>query len=141
MTALRSLTLLLATLGGIACNATSGTERMDTLLGATWEATRIGDTPVNTPTPVTLAIADGQLSGHSGCNRYSARVTVSEGRLTIGPIMSTRMACMNDGAMQVEASLLKALAAAERWTVAADGSLEIAGRAGTIVFRAVAGPR
>lgn len=141
MTMPRIFPLLVAAFTTVACNTPSGSVHMDTLLGTSWEATRIGTTPVNSPTPVTLAIADGQVSGRSGCNLYSARVTLDNGRLTVAPILSSKMACLDNGAMQVEASFLDALAAAERWAVGADGSLEIAGRAGTILFRAAGSPR
>lgn len=35
----------------------------------------------------------GQLGGSGGCNRFMGPVRVAEGRLTIGPLVTTRMAC------------------------------------------------
>jgi heat shock protein HslJ len=35
----------------------------------------------------------GQLGGSGGCNRFMGPVRVSEGQLTIGPLVTTRMAC------------------------------------------------
>lgn len=36
---------------------------------------------------------DGTLGGFDGCNRYMSGFTLEDGRLTIGPIATTRMAC------------------------------------------------
>ncbi|HSO83423.1 META domain-containing protein [Thiocapsa sp.] len=45
-------------------------------------------------TEITLALtAEGTLSGSDGCNRYMSGYTLDEGRLMIGPIATTRMAC------------------------------------------------
>lgn len=40
-----------------------------------------------------LTIDSKRISGSDGCNRYSASVMISEDRLKIGPIMSTRAVC------------------------------------------------
>lgn len=45
-------------------------------------------------TQLTLELReDGTLGGFDGCNRYMSGYTLEDGRLTIGPIATTRMAC------------------------------------------------
>jgi putative lipoprotein len=42
----------------------------------------------------TLEIAaDGTVSGHGGCNRYSGRVSITGESISFSPLASTRMAC------------------------------------------------
>lgn len=47
---------------------------------------------------VTLSVSEGRISGHSGCNRYSASIEYgpAPGEISIGPTMGTRMACPAD---------------------------------------------
>jgi heat shock protein HslJ len=65
------------------------------LEGTTWVVT--ADAPLGVALEaiaVTAQFQDGRLSGHSGCNRYTARYEVDGDSLTIGPdIGGTSMAC------------------------------------------------
>lgn len=63
------------------------------LADTNWTIVSIGGTPVTGDRPATLSFAKGRLSGSSGCNRFSADYTQQEGRLRLGPVASTRMAC------------------------------------------------
>lgn len=47
--------------------------------------------------PTMHLLADGALSGFGGCNRYNGEYTLSDGRLSFGPIASTKMACPGVG--------------------------------------------
>lgn len=56
-------------------------------------------------TEITLALTpDGTLSGSDGCNRYMSGYTLDEGRLMIGPIATTRMACRGPQAVAEQAA-------------------------------------
>lgn len=56
-------------------------------------------------TEITLALtAEGTLSGSDGCNRYMSGYTLDEGRLVIGPIATTRMACRGPQAVAEQAA-------------------------------------
>lgn len=56
-------------------------------------------------TEITLALtAEGTLSGSDGCNRYMSGYTLDEGRLMIGPIATTRMACRGPQAVAEQAA-------------------------------------
>ncbi len=64
---------------------------------------------------ITLRYTDGQLAGHSGCNRYFAvlRAGESPGEISIGPVAGTRMAC-DDPAMKLEDRFLMQLGSVSR---------------------------
>lgn len=53
---------------------------------------------------------DGQLTGNAGCNNYSAAYEIDGDRITIGPAITTRMACVEpEGVMEQETAYLAAL--------------------------------
>ncbi len=53
---------------------------------------------------------DGQLSGNAGCNNYSAAYEIDGDQITIGPAITTRMACAEpEGVMEQETAYLAAL--------------------------------
>ncbi|WP_305092077.1 META domain-containing protein [Prescottella sp. R16] len=52
---------------------------------------------------------DGQVSGSSGCNRFSGPVSVGDSTITFGPLASTRMACTDESVADVERSVLHVL--------------------------------
>jgi heat shock protein HslJ len=59
---------------------------------------------------------DGTLSGSAGCNRYSTSFAAEAGALSIGPIVSTMMACA-DEVMRQETAFLAALDSATAYTI------------------------
>jgi heat shock protein HslJ len=99
-----------------------------------WVAQTIAGKPVVQIGRVTLAFGEGRVSGRGGCNLYSGPVEYGRGAIKIGPLISTKMACAEDGLMQQESAYLNALQGAERYAVGADGKLTIATKSGTIVY-------
>jgi heat shock protein HslJ len=90
---------------------------LDWVVGPIWQLVQYG--PADKPTPaleettVTLNFeADGQLNGSAGCNQYSGSYELDGSSLTVGPLVSTRMACLNDGIMEQESAFLQALESA-----------------------------
>jgi len=75
-----------------------------TLSGSEWGPT---DTVTYGPDSF-VRFTDGRISANAGCNQMSASYTQSGAALSIGPIMSTRMACPGD-AMAHESALAQAL--------------------------------
>jgi len=134
----RFLAATLVVLSVVACGAVTNAGSVDALTGVAWEATQVGGQPVATAAPVTLSFADGKASGRSGCNRYSGTVTVDAGRIRFSEIMSTKMACAEEGAMMTEMAYLQALSGAEAWSVSGDGLLTISGSKGAILFKPAA---
>jgi heat shock protein HslJ len=63
-------------------------------------------------TQITLIFgADGNLNGSDGCNQYSGTYQVNGNQITVGPLISTQMACSQD-IMQQESTYLIALQSA-----------------------------
>ncbi|MGI9274149.1 MAG: META domain-containing protein [Endozoicomonas sp.] len=54
---------------------------------------------------------DGSLraSGHTGCNRYFGSASFENGKLTVGPVSMTRMACPDESSNRYEVAFLKLL--------------------------------
>jgi heat shock protein HslJ len=65
---------------------------------------------------VILSFKDGRVSGHAGCNRYSAAVAFGprRGELKVSPGISTRMAC-EPRRMEFEAAFIRAFEASTRY--------------------------
>lgn len=88
-------------------------------------------------TQLTLEFAaNGELRGSGGCNKFNGRYTAGEGRLSIGQVASTRMACMQpEGSMAQEAAFLAALQSATRARREAD-RLELRTESGALAVSA-----
>jgi len=89
----------------------TGILSLDVLEGSDWRLSRLdGEQAMIEDAEVTLSFADGQISGKSACNRYSADISEQDkpGEMRIGPTMGTRMACP-DHLMELESLYLKAL--------------------------------
>ena len=61
---------------------------------------------------------DGTLSGKAGCNTYSGGYKTNGNQITIGPLVSTMMACDQPaGVMEQEAQYLAALQSAATYQI------------------------
>ena len=106
----------------------------DTLTGR-WIVTELAEAVLLPLVPVTLDFgAGGGLSGHSGCNSFSATLEVSGHDLSPGPAMSTRMAC-DSAVMAVEFAFNRALDRLTRYRIEDDGTLVLYGF-DTVLIRA-----
>lgn len=118
----------------------TGTKSLETTVaGHTWTAVALDGAPIETGvTAPTLVLADGRISGTSGCNQYTGPLTETKpGTITVGSTAVTRRACVDDAA-DVETRFLKTLAKATTYTFLA-GRLVLSGLDGdqmhTITFR------
>ncbi|MBW8771810.1 MAG: META domain-containing protein [Gemmatimonadetes bacterium] len=59
--------------------------------------------------------ATGRVSGFSGCNQYNGPYTLVGDSIAIGPLVSTKMACVES--MDIESRFLSALPALTHWQV------------------------
>ena len=78
------------------------------------------------PTGVSAAMsffANGTIEGFGGCNNFSGSYTVKGDALTVGPLMSTMMACP-DPAGTFETQFMTALQNSTKWSVSA-GTLDL----------------
>ena len=63
--------------------------------GTSWRAETIAGRPVQGGTVSTLSfLADGRVAGSGGCNRYAGEIRSEDGRLQVGQLASTMMACL-----------------------------------------------
>jgi heat shock protein HslJ len=94
-------------------------------LEGTWEVTGdligSGETaavtsPIVGTQPVITFGPDGIVSGTAGCNRFSGGYGIEGSDITIGPLMSTMMACADD-LMAQDAAVMQALEGAATWSV------------------------
>ena len=81
-----------------------------------------GDAVVHThvDNEITAEFKDGMVSGSSGCNNYSASYETDGATLTLGPTISTLMACADEEINQRESEFLAALAMAARYEIQRD---------------------
>jgi heat shock protein HslJ len=64
---------------------------------------------------------DGSLSGSAGCNNYSGTYEVDGENISIGPLVTTRMACEEpEGTMEQESEYLAALETVSTWSIDGD---------------------
>lgn len=73
-------------------------------------------------TEITLELReDGTLGGSDGCNHYMSGFTLEDGRLTVGPIATTRMACRGpEGAAKQAAAYAAALGTVAGYRIEGD---------------------
>lgn len=81
-----------------------------------------------------ITIANGKISGHSGCNKFSSAITLQEdGTLSLGELTSTKMLCQ--GKMTQESRFFELLESANAYSVN-KVFMEITGDKGQLSFRA-----
>ncbi len=87
------------------------------LQGSAWRLEDLGGTPAAAGVEATLEFPEpGRLSGNGSCNRFFADVELAGEAISLGPVGSTRMACVEPAATQ-EARYLETLQKARRITV------------------------
>jgi heat shock protein HslJ len=88
--------------------------------------------PILDDHPVTLTVVGPELSGTAACNSYGARLAVVGGRLEVGELGMTAMAC-EDAVMALEAAYIAALRAVR--AIARDGdTLTLTGPGAEMTF-------
>ena len=106
------------------------------LVGRTWTLSTMDGKPLVANTTITAEFtADGRVAGRSGCNSYGGSAKAASGRLTVGDLASTLMACQGDGVMEQESRYLAAIRAATAYAVA-NGELRLgpSATAASLVF-------
>lgn len=119
---------IVVTLFLIACGVSGlfgggGADHQTDLAGITWKLEAMG--PQGNPKPVVgdrrvtleFNFDEGLVQGTGGCNSYSADFKISGSKLSIGPAMSTLMACFPQEVMDQETAFHQLLSKAERYEV------------------------
>ncbi|MFN8620844.1 MAG: META domain-containing protein [Chloroflexota bacterium] len=124
--------------GTLALVSADGTTRLDyaaapavSIEGPTWVLLTPGDQKAPERSP-TLTLQGGSLSGQAPCNQYNASYTLEGSTLSVGPIMSTKMACPD---LDLETAYLAALQSATGWSIDASGDLVLTDASGAEVLR------
>jgi heat shock protein HslJ len=128
---------------GIPTTGEDQTPSAETSLASTrWRLVSYGqpgsETPVMEGTEVNLQFEDdNQSGGFGGCNTFGAQYEVSDGnQLSVTNIVSTLMACNDEGLMDQETRYLDALQSAESFELTGD-SLMIRYGGGVLNFSRV----
>lgn len=132
MNDLRQFLLIIFMMGMSACTSpeaaetpVSPTNENNPLADSEWTLASFGptgeETPVLAGTAVTLSFdAAGQAGGSGGCNSYGADYQVQDDALIFGEIVSTLMACTDEGVTEQEQRYLEALRSAGEFEEAND---------------------
>ena len=64
--------------------------------------------------------ADGRVGGSTTCNSLGGTYQASGDRLSFGPLISTKMACVEESLMAQESRFMAALDSVERFAISAD---------------------
>jgi heat shock protein HslJ len=109
--------------------------------GVTWRVVnynngRGGVVSVLPDVPLTVAFDDaGRVSGDAGCNMFFGQYSVTGSALSIGPLATTRRACVSDELTRQEQAFLAALAASTTYELTGDRlTLRDAGGATQVVL-------
>ncbi|MFD3165420.1 META domain-containing protein [Herpetosiphon sp. NSE202] len=107
------------------------------LTGSKWNVLQINGQALKGQQALPLSFeADGRASGHSGCNGYGGDARIDGDRLTLGPIMSTKMACADPELQQQETTLFEALEKVTSYKMAGD-KLSLLDDSGTVMVELV----
>ncbi|MEP9360780.1 META domain-containing protein [Sphingomonas sp. KR3-1] len=122
------------------CGGEPRAEAPTSVLGGNWRVEALNGRPVVRGTNPTVSFENGRVSGNGGCNRFSGTYAFARGRLTAGPLASTRMACLDRARGQQETAILGLLG--ERLTVSSNrqGKLVLTGPRGRTLILVRARP-
>jgi heat shock protein HslJ len=96
-------------------------EKGGSLVGPTWSLTTLAGQPILEGTRLTAEFSgEDRVAGNAGCNSFFGRARVEAGRLAVGPLGSTLMACERPGVMEQEGRYLASLEAATSYTLSGD---------------------
>lgn len=101
--------------------------------GVDWKIVEAGGAAVPEGSPASISFnIEGQVTGNSGCNRFTGGYVAEGEGVTFQPIAGTRMMCPPE-AMAVETAVFAVLQGQATLSVDADGRLVIEGAGGTLV--------
>jgi len=89
--------------------AASPTDNAPDLKGTSWVLAQVQGKDIVPGSLPTISFEDGRVSGNASCNSFGGDYTQKGGKLTFGMMMSTMMACLDNGVMEQEQAYLAAL--------------------------------
>lgn len=75
---------------------------------------------LTTSSAITLRFAEGNATGSGGCNQYRGTYTQSGATLTLGPVASTKRACVDPEGNRRETEYLDALSRVTAYEISGD---------------------
>src|SRR5262245_58346046 len=87
------LAALLAVLAVAGCSSGEAATQPPNLNGTTWRVVEIAGVPTFNGNPPTITFRNGRIRGDSGCNTFSADVTLDQLTIDVGEINSTLRMC------------------------------------------------
>lgn len=108
------------------------------LAGTDWRLVSLGpagaETDVVTGTTVTAKFGeDGRVGGSTGCNSYGGTYDVRGDTISIGRLISTKRACLDQNANEQERRFLAALEGANRFRLSSDRLTILSDRGRTVL--------
>lgn len=108
------------------------------ILGA-WRVTQIDGATISPDIPVTMEFGpDSRVAGVGACNRYGGRYEYAKGVLTLREIFMTKMACLDDDRMGVEARFHARLGGDLKAAAQGEAGLVLTDEAGGLVLERMA---
>ncbi len=101
-----------------------GGEPSSLLVGEQWTVTEVRGRPITQSPPTMTFLRAGRVSGTTSCNRYSGPYRLGGEGLSFGPMVSTKMACV-EPRMTQESAFLQALTTITRFEVSTAGVLRL----------------
>ena len=126
---------LVAALAVAGCSSGEGATQPPNLNGTQWRVVEIAGEPTIGGNPPTITFRNGRIRGDSGCNTFTADVTVDQMTIDVGSISSTLRLCEGDAGM-TETMFMRALIGASSMSFDEKGNLVIVGDGGDVHFAA-----
>jgi len=128
-----ALTALVTALAVAGCSSGDAATPPPNLNGTQWRVVEIAGEPTFGSNPPTISFRNGRIRGDSGCNTFSADVTLEQMTIDVGSISSTLRLCEGDvGA--TETMFMRALIGASSLSFDEKGNLLLGGDGGDVQF-------
>jgi heat shock protein HslJ len=117
------------------CGGAGGGKMAVALAGSDWSIATINGAPATTARATSMHFGkDGRISGNAGCNSFGGSYTLEDDTLTVGQVVSTKMACLGPG-MKQESAVFAILAQPMRVSRQDNNTVALSSDAGTIVLK------
>ena len=126
---------LVAALAVAGCSSGAAATQPPNLNGTQWRVVEIAGEPTIGGNPPTITFRNGRIRGDSGCNTFTADVTLDQMNIDVGSISSTLRLCEGDTGV-TETMFMRALVGATAMSFDEKGNLVIVGDGGDVHFAA-----
>jgi heat shock protein HslJ len=116
-----------------ACSSGATATQPPNLEGTKWRVIEIAGAPTYGANPPTVTFGKGRIRGDSGCNTFSANVTMDQQAIDVGSINSTLRLCEGDVG-DIETQFMRALVGASSFSFDEEGNLVLDGDGGAVQF-------